>query len=196
MILIGLGRLTLAGMLVTSLVAQSPAPISASSRLKLVVLEGKDAVVLIPATQPINLTVEVRDENDIPVEGADVTFDISASGAGGLFANGKTQFATRTAYRGQAAAEITPNSTTGPFSVKVSAVKEGRTGEISVRMTSTTDVEEVQAATNKRPWYKSWKVWTVVGVAAAGAVTGIVLATGSDKTITVTPGAPSVGGPR
>ena len=66
---------------------------------------------------------EVRDQNDLPVEGADVTFRLPSSGPGGIFANQKYTYQTKTNSQGQAGcAKFTVGSQAGRFEVQVTAL--------------------------------------------------------------------------
>src|SRR6185503_21069676 len=72
--------------------------------LKIVVIEGEGAKNNIRqrlAAQPV---VEVRDEADKPVPGAEVVFQLPAAGAGGVFNGWMRTQTVKTNAQGQAAA--------------------------------------------------------------------------------------------
>jgi len=167
------------------------------------VLDGANAVNSIPnraATFPV---VEVRDENDLPVEGAEVVFELPSSGPGGTFPNQKSSFSGRTTLQGQIRAPFLMNAIAGPFDIKVTATIGSRTGKVTISQTHSMRTPE-ELAVKKKQLYKDWRIWAAVGAAAA---VGIVLGTrGSSSpttttapvppTITIIPGGPSIAGPR
>jgi hypothetical protein len=150
------------------------------------------------------LVVQVLDQNDRPVEGADVVFRFPLNGPGATFRNGNTSQTVRTNSQGQASAiNWTANSQTGTFNVRVTATYGNQLGEATVPMTNVTRiVESEQKRAKGEHWYSP--AWVKVALIAGGAaaVTGIILATrggsstSSTPTITITPGSPTVGGPR
>ena len=171
--------------------------------LKIVVVQGEGAknnVRTRSATQPV---VEVRDDSDKPVAGAEVVFQLPPAGPGGVF-NGwmRTQTA-RTSAEGRAEANgFAPNDEVGRFNIKVTATSGTKTTSAIIAQSNTHSGEDVGG-----PQAKSrsnlWKILVVVG--AAGLAGGIVAATrggGSSSTETVTipigisPGPVTVGGPR
>ncbi|MBL8227508.1 MAG: hypothetical protein JNL98_03490 [Bryobacterales bacterium] len=166
---------------------------TSSGRLRIIVLEGQGAVNLIPAsTAPV---VEVRDENDFPVEGAKVTFTLPESGPGAMFANQQRTQTVETNSRGQAGAiGYAINSQTGRFSTRVTASWKGREATILITQTNTTRAADLEPP--KRGFAK-WKWWIIAG-AAAGAATGIILGTRSSPPppITVGTGPVVIGTPR
>ncbi len=170
--------------------AQQATPTPPAPTLRLFVLQGNNAVIDITgrthtASTPI---VEVRDLNDQPVEGADVIFELPASGPGGSFPGNKITFQAKTNTQGQASGPFTPNSLPGRFFIHVTATSGERFGRVTIQQTSAT-----LAATgtgDKTIQHSSRKKWIIiasVGAAAAVAV-GVVLATrGSGSTPASTP---------
>lgn len=177
-----------------------PQPTSAKSlaqSLKIFVLEGEGAVNSISrraATAPV---VEVRDENDLPVEGAEVVFELPALGPGGVFPGGEHKYTTRTNLQGQARAPFLMNDEPGSFRINITAQIGDRVGRTSISQTNSVRAEE-EGVRLSRPWYKRWQLWAIAGGAAA-AVTAVLVARGdgsSGPTITINPGSPTFGGPR
>jgi hypothetical protein len=195
-------RRTLASVL-TALLAQgllaqpqAGAPALPPQSLRVLILEGADAVNSIPNRVASFPVVEVRDENDLPVEGADVTFELPGSGPGGVFPGGKTVFSGRTNLQGQIRAPYIMNAEPGEFVIKVTAKMGERTGGVMVRQEHSLKTPEEMAVKKKR-WYKSWKIWAVLsGAAAAAIILGTRGGDSADNTIIITPGGPSIGGPR
>jgi hypothetical protein len=171
---------------------------SSISTLKVFVLEGADAIHVPGASYTAPLVVEVRDQNDRPIEGAEVTFQLPSSGPGGFFPGQKLSFTTKTNYQGQAeAAAFQPNNQLGTFTVVVTASLGVLKRSITVNQTTSNDLE---ALTKKRQ-SKKWLWIALIGGAAAG--TGVYFATrggGSSSsgasTITLTPGSVTIGAPR
>ena len=169
--------------------------------LKLTVVQGEGAANNIrtkTATQPV---VEVRDDNDKPVSGAEVVFQLPASGPGGVF-NGwmRTQTA-RSDEQGRATAQgFTPNDEEGRFNIKATATAGSKNATVVIGQSNTrTGGPGGEAAKSSRK-----TVWIVLGVLAVGGIAGGVAATrgnGSTVTtptnpVTVSAGAITVGGPR
>ena len=170
--------------------------------LKIVVVQGEGArnnVRTRSATQPV---VEVRDDSDKPVAGAEVVFQLPPAGPGGVF-NGwmRTQTA-RTSPEGRAEANgFAPNDEVGRFNIKVTATSGTKTTGAIIAQSNTQNGEDGGPQAKSRS--NLWKILVVVG--AAGLAGGIVAATrggGSSSTETVTipigisPGPVTVGGPR
>ena len=173
----------------------APAPAPASETLRLLVLQGQNAVNGIRdgvATMPV---VEVHDENDQILEGVEVVFELPATGPGGTFPGGEFTKSVKSNLQGQAGAAFMPNPVTGRFTIKVTATLRNRTGHITI--TQTNALEAAAAAEPKTRKFRWWKVAIVAG--AVAVVVGIVVATrggsSSSKTITLIPGTPTFGTP-
>jgi hypothetical protein len=166
--------------------------------LKILVLEGEGAVNNIEKRKGTPPVVEVRDENDRPVEGATVVFRLPPAGPGASFPGQQLSKSFRTNVQGQAIATgLLPNREAGRFRIHVTATADNRIGETDISQTNSPDTfSSRQQPTSKLPHW--WK-WAAVGIAAA-AVVGIVVATtgGSSSspahTVTVTPGPVTIGG--
>lgn len=180
----------------TNLVAQS------SGGLKIVVIQGEGATNNVrsrTATAPI---VEIRDAADKPVAGAEVTFQLPVSGAGGYFNGWLRNQTVRSDANGRAASTgMTPNDEQGRFNIKVTAVEGSRNGSIVIAQSNVSGSGSSAAGSSggKNNW---WKWAAVIGGAAIAG--GIVAGTRGDETtaatgprvVTVTPGVITVGGPR
>ncbi|MCC7157734.1 MAG: hypothetical protein IT161_24350 [Bryobacterales bacterium] len=168
-----------------------------SGGLRILVLEGQNAINSVATKSAISPVVQVLDSMEQPVEGAEVTFEAPAAGPGGHF-NGQPVVTVKTDYRGQATANFSPNDTPGSFSIRIKAAMTGQTAEVRVRQTNERRAMEATIAPPPKPWYKDWKWWAVIGGGAgAGAGFGIYLYN-RDQTanITIAPGTGSIGGPR
>jgi hypothetical protein len=184
------------------LLAQQAAPAAQPSDLKIVVLEGEGAKNYTKSRTGVNSVVEVRDQADKPVAGAEVVFQLPAAGPGGNY-NGwmRTQTA-RTNEKGQAGTNgFTPNDEEGRFNIKVSAGHGTKTASAVIAQ-SNLRASVYDGGNGKSNWWK----WAL-GVGATAGVIGAVAATrgGTGTTaaaaatpvpVTISPGAISVGGPR
>ena len=183
----------------------APAPLPVVQGLKIVPLAGKDEMNDLERKVMAPLVVSVADQNDRPVEGAEVVFRFPLNGPGALFPGGKTSQTVRTNGQGQAAAmNWMANDQVGRFEVHVSASYANQVGETTFSMSNVAKVLQKRGKNEKRGgWFSpTWVKIAVIGGAAALAV-GIVLATrgghssaASTSTVTITPGSPTVGGPQ
>jgi hypothetical protein len=186
------------------------APLPMMRSLKVTALAGNHEANDLERALMAPLVVQVLDQNDRPVEGAEVVFRFPLNGPSATFRGGNTSQTVHTNGQGQAAAQNwLANNQVGTFEVRVTASYGNQLGEATVSMTNATRVVEDGKKGNKgnrgqkqASWYSSkWvKIALIAGV--AGAVTGIVLATtgggggaSSSSTVTITPGSPTVGGP-
>ncbi|MSV29599.1 MAG: hypothetical protein EXQ52_12775 [Bryobacterales bacterium] len=184
----------------TNLVQQPAA--QQSSGLKIIVVQGEGALNSTrarTATQPV---VEVRDDSDKPVAGAEVVFQLPAAGPGGVFNGWMRTQTTRSGADGKASASgFTPNDEEGRFNIKVTATAGTKSasaivGQSNGRGTNGSGAK-VSGGRNK--------IWLAVAIIGVGAIAGGVGATrGDDKAaataasipVSITPGAVTVGGPR
>ncbi|HJZ99425.1 MAG TPA: hypothetical protein VKE70_23100 [Candidatus Solibacter sp.] len=175
--------------------AKPPEPIPMP--LTVAVIEGNNAVNSVPLMKSVTPVVEVRDQNEFPVEGAMVVFTMPEQGPGGRFPGGSLTFTTRSDARGQAAGPFIVNNVTGKFQIKVTATAGNRKGDALITQTNTTG-GYIGVSQPKHPWYKKWYVWGILGGAGAGAAIGLTRggSGSSSSTIVFTPGGPVVGGPR
>jgi len=178
----------------------TPAP--TVEALKVFVLDGEGAVNNIRAGLAVAPVVEVRDENDRPLEGAEVLFQLPPSGPGGYFAGRQLSYTAKTNYQGQATvAAYVPNDRTGRFRIEVTARAGNRLGRARITQTNST---EQYAAEQVRKKGRGKVVWILVGLlAAGGAGAGYYWTNRGDKTlppgpreISLAPGTVTIGGPR
>ena len=175
-----------------------PAAQTGTQSLRVLVLAGNGEVNDLERKVMAPVVVNVLDQDDRPVEGANVVFRFPVSGPSGVFPGPSSSVTVRTNADGQAAATgWTANNQTGPFRVQVTATRGSETGTAVVAMENVARVTaDTRRQARKGLFSKRNKILMVVGAAAAGV--GIWAATrGSNGgTITATPGAPTIGGPR
>ena len=167
--------------------------------LQIFILEGNGATNTLVQPMPSMVVVEVRDENSRPVEGADVVFELPATGPGGRFSENQSIRRAKTNSQGQAGVTFVPNSEMGRFNIKVSATLGNRTGQAVI---SQTNALRPASAAEKRRFGKlgNWKVLLIAGgvagvIAVVLATRGSSSAAAASPTITLTPGTPTFGTP-
>jgi hypothetical protein len=176
------------------LVAQAP-----TGALTITTLEGEGAKNDVRARTATAPVVEVKDAAGKPVAGAEVVFQLPATGPGGSF-NGwlKTQ-TVRSDEQGKAAVTgYSPNMEEGRFNIKVTATFGNQSGTIVIAQANVSGTGTAASAKGKNKWWKY-----AVAAGAVAALGGAVAARGSDTAttaattpVTITPGAVGVGGPR
>lgn len=163
--------------------------------LKVIVLQGDRAINDIGTRIGVQPVIEVRDDNDRPVEGANVIFRLPPNGPGGTFDGKSLSKSARTNVQGQAGVTgFAPNSEVGRFDIHVTAISGNRMGE-AVIPESNSERRFVLAPPpiRKAPWWRN--KYVIVGGAAVVAA-GIALAvvhSGSGKSVTITPGTATIG---
>ena len=186
-----------------------PAPVTPMSQLpmvqslKVTALAGNKALNDLERGLMTPFVIQVLDQNDRPVEGAEVVFRFPLNGPSAKFRGGNTSQTVRTNGQGQAAAINWTANSVGTFDVHVTATYGNQLGETTVSMSNVTRIVEDQKGKRKQAkWYSS--KWVKIALIAGGAAVaaGIVLATRgggssstSTSTVTITPGSPTVGGP-
>lgn len=191
------------------LFAQSPpalakpdSPRSAlADRLRVIVLQGQGATHEAARGLAALTVVEVRDENDKPVEGAVVTFRIPQDAQAGSFAGGKLSYTGRTNSQGQVGMTgFIPSQQPGNLDITVTAVFGHLTGQARI---SQRTVESFLPSVKTKTFWQKWK-WPIL-IGAGAAIGGGVWAgtrgggggVPSNPTIVVSPGGPIVvGGPQ
>jgi hypothetical protein len=185
--------------------AQPLAPLPVEQSLKLIVLAGNGEQNDLERRVMAPLVVQVVDQNERPVEGAEVVFRFPISGPGAAFAGGKTSETVRTNGVGQAAAlGWMANGQVGTFQVHANASYGNQVGETTISMTNVTRVvPEAKKSKAGSLWSHKWFKIAVIGGAAVAIGLGVYLATrgggsstNSGSTVTINPGSPTVGGPQ
>jgi hypothetical protein len=183
--------------------AKPMAPLPIIKGLKLLVLSGNGEMNDLERRVMAPLVVQVLDQNDRPVEGAEVVFRFPLNGPGAAFAAGKTSQTVRSNGSGEAAAvNWMANGEVGTFEVHITATYGNELGETTVKMSNVTRiVEGTKRGAKQAHWYSPTWVKIALAGGAAGIVAGVILATrggshsstGGTIPITITPGPPTVG---
>src|SRR5688572_28692451 len=112
--------------------------------LRVVVIEGEDAVNVIQqktATRPV---VEVRDRNNLPVPGVLVTFSIEGGKAASF--GGASTLTVATNAAGQAPVTSLPPSAAGAFQIQVPAAFQGQLATATIARTNVVTAAQAAAA--------------------------------------------------
>lgn len=179
--------------------AQGLGPMAAPGLLRIIVLVGEGAVNRIPLRLVTDPVVEVRDKEDLPVEGVTVVFTLPETGPGGSY-GGERVYTAKTDANGQAGAfGFAPNQIAGKFSIAVKATIGNRVGHGVVHQTNS--LEAIASTVEKKK--SRWKKWGLIGGLAGGALVATLLATRSGTpappappVVVLRPGPVTVGGPR
>jgi hypothetical protein len=167
--------------------------------LNIFVLVGERAVNSIRSRSTTSPVVEVRDERNLPVQGAEVIFELPSAGPGGFFRGQNLMWTGRTDANGQVvAAGFTPNQEPGRFRIRVTASYAGRLGRAVIAQTNSIrpiERDGPQLGGRRRSvWLKA------IAVTAAGAVAGGIIwakrSGGEPPAVILQPGTVIFGGPR
>ena len=149
---------------------QAPTP------LRIVVLEGEDAVNIVQQKTAVRPLVEVRDRNNLPVAGASVTFSIG-SGQPAAFAGGARTITVTTNTAGQAAANGFNVIGEGAVRIQVQASHLGQVATATISQTAFATAAAAAAAGAGGSTAAGAAAGTAAGGTTAGA-TGTVAAAG------------------
>jgi hypothetical protein len=178
----------------------TPAPPAATVQsLKVIALTSNQSMNDLERKVMAPLVVQIVDQNDQPVEGADVIFRFPLDGPSASFAGQKGAQTFRSNADGQAAAiGWTANGKVGAFQIQVTASRGNEQGSATISMTNVTRIADASKQPRKHWWSSKWaKIGIIAG--AAGIIVAIVLATtGSSgpRVVVATPGSPTIGGPQ
>ena len=170
---VGLGALVV---VVTAIVsAQQPQrPGEASKGLRIVVLEGEDAVNIVQQKTAVRPVVEVRDSNNLPVAGATVQFTIARAGGGAAasFANGQNAITVTTNAVGRATASPLQAIGNGAVRINVQAAYQGQVATATVSQTNFATVAEAARAGRTPTPSTGGGAGTGAGAGGAGGASG------------------------
>jgi hypothetical protein len=177
----------------------APAAIPMTQSLKIIVLAGQQGQNDLEHHVMSPLAFQVLDQNDFPVEGADVVLRFPLAGASASFDRQQSAHTFKTDATGQARATgWQANNQFGNFQVQVTATYRTQMGQATVSMSNVSKI--VERKDKGRHWWSSrtGKI-VIIAVVAGGVVAGVLLATrggSSGTTVTISPGAPTLGAPR
>jgi hypothetical protein len=103
------------------------------SRLKVTVLVGEGVIHDIRQPTPTEVVVEVKNDNERPVEGAVVVFQLPSEGASGTFVEGLLSTAITDEQGKVAVAGLRPNGVAGKWQIKVTVSHQGVTVSVTIR---------------------------------------------------------------
>lgn len=144
------------------------------SSLRIVVVEGEDAVNIVQHNTAVRPLVEVRDRNNLPVPGATVTFTVG-SGQPAAFAGGAQTMTVTTNASGQAAAAGFNATGAGRVTIQVQAAHQGQIASTAITQTNFLTAAAAAAAGVTAAGAAAGST----GGAGAGAVAGTAGATGA-----------------
>ncbi len=172
----------------------------AALKIHLNVVEGDGAIINIKSRINPVAAVQVLDDNNKPIVGAQVTFFLPSQGPGGKFGSGSNNLTVTTDRNGRAAASgITPNSQTGEFEIRATVSYQGQTASANITQTNVSGVSASGTGGGIS------KKGLIIILAVAGGIAGGVLAArgggsaaaqNTNTGITITAGTPTVGGPK
>jgi hypothetical protein len=129
------------GWLVLGLVLMAGVSGQARGFLRIKILDGDGAFNDIKHKTGHRISVEVLDENNQPLMGAEVTFTAPAFGASGTFSNGNRATTAITNMQGVAQGEpLLPNLTEGRFNIAVTARQGDREGSAVIVQSNSTAI--------------------------------------------------------
>lgn len=182
---------------------------SAQTLLHIRVIEGEGAVHGSESKCSRPIVVEVTDETGRPVEGAAISFRMPEEGPGATFERGMRTDIRVTTPDGRAAAyECQTGKLTGPFQVRVTAVKSQiRAGTVVAQYVSDAPVKSRGATTMVRRSGSGRKWLLIAAIAGGAAAAGLTVGMGRGGATSSAPAAPptppqigaptiSIGGPQ
>jgi len=141
-------RSTQFALVLTSIIAISVPPGTIQAQrpdgLRIVVIEGEDAVNIIQQKTAVSPVVEVRDRNNLPVSGVAVTFSVGGQGA--TFAGGASTLTFTTNAAGQAIATGLTPTATGAITINATAVVNGQTIAATITQTNFATAQDAAQA--------------------------------------------------
>ncbi|MCX6606918.1 MAG: hypothetical protein NTV52_25505 [Acidobacteria bacterium] len=177
--------------------AQQAAP---PTRLKLNIIAGQGAVNNIGMRVAAQPGVEVLDEKNAPVVGAEVIFQAPVDGPTVVAYGGSQAQTVKTNAKGQAQATgFLPNAQVGPFRILVRVTAGNDIVEGVINQSNGQGPKGTKVTANKKV------IWIVAGVAAAAIAGGVAATRGGDsaaaaaaskKPVSIGAGPITVGGPR
>ena len=155
---------------------------AAPSRIKINLVGGQGSVNNIGMRVAAQPAVEVLDEKNAPVEGAEVIFYAPADGPGGSFFGGMRSHTVSTDAKGMAKANgFIPNDQPGKFQILVRATAGAAVADATIMQSNSQGPNRGSSASASRK-----SLWTKVAIAAAVVAIGggVAAARGGDSATT------------
>jgi hypothetical protein len=150
---------------------------------KIVVIEGDDGANILKGKVAVKPVVEVRDQWNIPIAGARVTFDLPSGKPGVTFVNGKEDASVITDINGRATTGVLKPIGKGQFKIGIRAFYHGDVASATIRQTNYgTAAAAAGAVKIPGPYANAMSGTTkalIVVALAAGAAAGVAAAVGS-----------------
>jgi hypothetical protein len=127
-------------LLVLLIAAAQPAP-----QLRIVVIEGEGAVNIIQQKTAVAPVIEVRDQNNLPIGGATVTFTIQG-GKTAVFAGGSQTLTVTTNAAGRAVAAAVNPLSSGSVQIHAAAAFQGQTAAATITQTNVMTAAQASAS--------------------------------------------------
>ncbi len=119
------------------LAVQPVAALEEQETLRIVIVEGDQAIFNVRQRVAREAIVQVEDENRRPVAGALLTLTAPRDGASVVFSNGLNNITLTTDAMGRAVVRgIRPNGVEGRFSIRITAVKDGMKGSAEMQVSN------------------------------------------------------------
>lgn len=165
------------------LAVQPAAALEGQETLRIVIVEGDQAIFNVRQRVAREAIIQVEDENRKPVAGALLTLTAPRDGASVVFSNGLNNITIATDETGRAVVSgIRPNGVQGRFSIRITAVKDGMKGSAEMQVSN--------AALASAGGGVSMKLVAILAAAGAAAV-GIAVAARGDNGQKPAPGTPN-----
>lgn len=148
-----------------------PTAAEQADTLRIVVIEGEDAINIVQQKTALAPVVEVRDRNDQPVTGAIVRFAIRRGR--GTFAGARTLSVTTNAAGRAVATGLTPTGS-GALQIGASATFQGQTAVATITQTNVMTAAQAAAATGGSASGTA-APGTAVGGGGSGGLSGTTL---------------------
>lgn len=155
--------------LLVSLLASGSLP---QSQLRIVVLEGEGAVNIIQQKTAVRALVEVRDQNNLPVPAASVTFAVT--GKGGATVAGSQTVTVATNAAGQASLTGMTPASSGGLQISVNASFNGLSAATTITQTVVLTAAAAAAASGAVAAGTAGAAGAAGGGLSTGAIVGIV----------------------
>jgi hypothetical protein len=150
-------------------------PLSAAVIIQLRVVQGEGTIYPTGSRATRGLTVQVTDELGKPVEGASVSFQLPDSGPTGVFGTGLPSEVSTTNAEGKASVwGMQWNRASGPFEIKITAVKEqARAGIVSTQYLNDSLAPKAGGQGTFTASHHSRTKWLLISAVGAGALAGV-----------------------